>query len=59
MKKQILNIGKALKKAELKEIQGGRGCPQIDPQECSTCGGFPTPNGCCLGDAAVWFCLGD
>ncbi|MFD2566439.1 hypothetical protein [Pseudotenacibaculum haliotis] len=57
MKKTILNFGKALNKVEQKEIQGGSGCPQIDPNECTGCGGYPTPNGCCLGDAAVWACL--
>ena len=57
MKKNILNFGNALDKVEQKSIQGGSGCPQIDPSRCSSCGGFPTPNGCCLGDQYVWFCL--
>ena len=57
MKKSILNTGKALDKAEQKSIQGGAGCPQIDPGKCTSCGGFPLSNGCCLGDQFTWICL--
>ena len=58
MKKSILNFGKALDKAEQQTIQGGVGCPQINPNECAACGGFPSINGCCVGDQFVWLCLG-
>ena len=57
MKKSILDFGKALNKAEQQTIQGGM-CPQIDPLECSLCGGFPLTNGCCLGTQFTWDCLG-
>jgi hypothetical protein len=58
MKKSILNIGKTLNKVEQKQIQGGGSCPQVNPNKCNLCGGFSIPNGCCVGDAAVYFCLG-
>lgn len=57
MKKSILNIGKILNKVEQKSIQGGMGCPQVPPNKCFGCGGFPTPGGCCLGDAQTWACI--
>ena len=57
MKKSILNFGNALNKVEQQSIKGGSSCPQIDPAECTSCNGFPTPNGCCLGDQFVWMCL--
>ncbi|MBL4605569.1 MAG: hypothetical protein JKY02_07910 [Flavobacteriaceae bacterium] len=57
MKKSILNIGKTLNKAEQKSINGGAGCPQIDPRVCSACGGYSLFNGCCLGDQETWSCI--
>lgn len=57
MKKSILHFGKALDKAEQQTIQGGSSCPQIDPDKCTRCGGFPLTNGCCLGDQNTWACL--
>lgn len=57
MKKSILNFGKALKKVEQQSITGGMSCPQIDPDKCLRCNGFPLTNGCCLGTAATWACL--
>ena len=58
MKKSILNLGKELNQKEQKQINGGSGCTQVNPSECSFCGGFPIPNGCCVGDQAVYDCLG-
>ena len=57
MKKSILNIGKALNKAEQKSINGGANCPIYAPSCCTSCGGYPLSNGCCLGTPAVHACL--
>jgi len=57
MKKSILNLGKALDKAEQKTITGGVNCPIYTPYECQCCGGYSLPNGCCLGTVATHACL--
>ena len=59
MKKQILNLGKSLKKSEQRLINGGTGCVIYTPVECSACGGFSLPNGCCLGSYETHACLGE
>ena len=49
-----------LSKSQQKTIQGGQGsasCPTIPASECISCGGFPLPNGCCLGTEQTWCCL--
>jgi len=41
MKKQILNLGKALNKVELKSINGSAGCPVPQTQShCEAIGGY-------------------
>ncbi|WP_299620480.1 hypothetical protein [uncultured Tenacibaculum sp.] len=61
MKKSILNLGKALNKQQQQEISGGFGatCPQYSALQCTTCGGFSLPNGCCLGTSETHCCLSD
>lgn len=57
MKKSILNLGKALNKSEQQTINGGAGCPTYPADRCRSCGGFPVPNGCCLGTYETHVCL--
>ncbi len=57
MKKSILNLGKALEKAEQKQINGGASCPTYSAKRCLACGGYPLPNGCCLGTTETHQCL--
>ncbi len=59
MLKSILEIKgvSKLEKNQQSSLVGGVGCPTYPPSQCTGCGGFSFPNGCCLGDAAVWFCL--
>ncbi|CAM1342460.1 hypothetical protein [Tenacibaculum amylolyticum] len=58
MKKSISNLGKALNRAEQKQINGGANCPTYPANECTACGGYPLPNGCCLGTVQTHVCLG-
>jgi hypothetical protein len=53
MKKQILNLGKALNKAEQRSINGGQGltCAEIVCPSCTICfQGFETENAYCIPD---------
>lgn len=54
MLKNILKLdgAKALNKSEQNSIVGG-----TDPGKCLACGGFPTPNGMCLGNRETHCCL--
>lgn len=59
MLKNILEI-KGVSELGKKEQQGsigGVGCPTYPASQCSSCGGFPLPNGCCIGDRLVHMCL--
>lgn len=56
MKKSILNIGKALNKAQQKSINGGGTNDCTIPSVCEICGGFAGPGGSCFGGPATWFC---
>jgi len=55
MKKSILNVGKALSKAEQQKINGGNNDCTI-PSVCQTCEGFAGPGGTCFGGPNTWFC---
>lgn len=63
MLKNILNLEGAqeLSKNEQKmTLGGGSGngfCPTYPASQCSNCGGFPLPNGCCLGTNETHCCL--
>ena len=48
MKKTILNLGNALNKKQLKEINGGFGFWPRNEEECSNCGGEWSPPLCAL-----------
>ncbi len=60
MLKNILNLDGAqeLSKNEQKMTLGGGGdrC-QVPASLCQSCGGWPTPNGCCLGTSDTWCCI--
>ncbi|MBW1295429.1 hypothetical protein [Aquimarina litoralis] len=63
MLKSILNLKdtQALSKEAQRSINGGTingaKCPIYSPQECQKCGGYPLPNGCCLGTRETHMCL--
>ncbi len=62
MLKSILNLKDAqtLSKEEQRSVNGGSNkasCPIYTPRECRSCGGYPLPNGCCLGTQATHLCL--
>ena len=54
---QNLKGVKALSKTQQKAINGGASCPTYPASECINCGGFPVPNGCCLGTHETHCCL--
>lgn len=61
--KNLMNLDgiKALSKEEQKTINGGshamEGCPTYPASACLACGGYPLPNGCCLGTEETHCCL--
>jgi hypothetical protein len=57
MKKSILNLGKALEKAQQVQINGGANCPTYPASRCLACGGHPLTNGCCFGSMQTHACL--
>ncbi len=57
MKKSILNLGKALEKAQQVQINGGANCPTYPASRCLACGGHPLANGCCFGSMQTHACL--
>ena len=47
-----------LSKTAQKNISGGKSsCPIYSARRCRRCGGYPLPNGCCLGTPEVHACL--
>ncbi|MDC1162274.1 hypothetical protein OAT18_02410 [Tenacibaculum sp.] len=50
MKKSILNLGKALNRAEQQEITGGKVYRCNTNPDCP-----PSPNGCCIGTGSRCF----
>ncbi len=62
MLKNILNLKNAqtLSKDQQKSVNGGNlgACPNpVDAQKCQSCGGYPLPNGCCLGTRETHMCI--
>ena len=62
MLKSILNLKdtQTLSKEAQRSVNGGTvraTCPTYSPQECQACGGYPLPNGCCLGTRETHMCL--
>ncbi len=58
--KKLTNLKgiKFLNKNEQKSINGGgTGCIIYSAQECTNCGGYLLPNGCCLGTSETHACL--
>ncbi len=58
--KKITNLkgAKILNKKERQSINGGGfGCPVYPSEKCLRCGGYPLPNGCCLGTQQTHDCL--
>ena len=46
---------KTLNRNEQKSTIGG--CPTYTASQCLNCGGYPLPNGCCLGTEETHSCL--